>query len=74
MDVKIGVMHTGREINIESEDSPEQVESAVTQAVAAGTPVRLVDRKGRVFLVPAAVVGYVEIGSERKGGVGFGAL
>ncbi|WP_226345125.1 DUF3107 domain-containing protein [Agilicoccus flavus] len=74
MEVKIGVLHTGREITIESEAAPEEVERAVSDSVASGSPLRLVDAKGTVFLVPAAVVGYVEIGSARKGGVGFGNL
>ncbi len=74
MEVKIGVLHTSREIALDSDDSPEEVEAAVVESIAAGSALRLVDRKGSVVLVPSATIGYVEIGAARKGGVGFGQL
>lgn len=74
MEVKIGVQHTSREITLESEDSPESVEKSVSQSLSSGSPLRLVDRKGTVVLVPAGTLAYVEIGTARKGGVGFGQL
>lgn len=74
MEVKIGVLHNSREIALDSGDTPEDVEAAVTESIAAGSPLRLVDRKGSVVLVPSATIAYVEIGAARKGGVGFGQL
>ena len=60
MEVKIGVQHTSREITLESEDSPESVEKAVSQSLSSGSPLRLVDRKGTVVLVPAGTAGPLE--------------
>ncbi|MDO5627410.1 MAG: DUF3107 domain-containing protein [Mobilicoccus sp.] len=75
MEVKIGVQNTSREITLESDQSPEDVEAAVRSALEsasqAGT-LRLEDSKGSVVIVPAASLAYVEIGAARKGGVGFG--
>ncbi|MBO3129680.1 DUF3107 domain-containing protein [Dermatophilus congolensis] len=74
MEVKIGVLHTTRELSVESTLSHEEVQALVDKAVSQGAPLRLEDEKGRVVVVPAATLGYVEIGSPRKGGVGFGML
>lgn len=74
MEIKIGVLHTSREITLESDQTPEEIEQAVAAALKSGTVLRLVDRKGSVILVPGATLAYIEIGSQRKGGVGFGQL
>lgn len=75
MDVRIGVTHTPREIELEMADDGDAVAKAVETAIAAGDKLLwLTDRKGRRIGVPAAKIAYVEIGSatdERK--VGFGA-
>ena len=74
VEVKIGVQNTSREITLDSEQSPEEIEAAVTAACSNAGPLRLVDAKGSVVLVPASALAYVEIGAPRKGGVGFGVL
>ncbi len=74
MDVRIGMLHNSREISLESDDSPEAVEQAVATSISEGAPLRLVDRKGSVVLVPSSTIAYVEIGAQRKSGVGFGQL
>ena len=75
MDVRIGVTHTPREIELEMSDDGDAVAKAVEAAISAGDKLLwLTDRKGRRVGVPAAKIAYVEIGSasdERK--VGFGA-
>ncbi len=73
MEVKIGVLHSTRELTIESDQTPEAIEEAVTAANTAGI-LRLDDAKGSRILVPAANLAYVEIGAVRRGGVGFGTL
>ncbi|MEU1626230.1 DUF3107 domain-containing protein [Streptomyces sp. NPDC020096] len=75
MEVKIGVQNAPREINIESAQSPEEIEKAVAAALA-GTEKLLVlsDEHGRKVLVPAERLAYVEIGEPSKHKVGFGAL
>lgn len=74
MEIKIGVLHSSREVVVDSEQDAAEIESAVSDALSTGSPLRLVDSKGSVILVPAAVLSYVEIGTPRKGGVGFGQL
>lgn len=72
MDIKIGVQESPREINLESNDSVEDVTAAVEQAIAKGSLLSLTDDRGRTVLVPGAKITYVEIGPATRGKVGFG--
>ncbi|GAA1904294.1 DUF3107 domain-containing protein [Streptomyces sodiiphilus] len=75
MEIKIGVMHTPREIVLESGQSAEEVEKAVGDALSGTSQLlKLVDERGRTVLVPADRVAYVEIGEQATRRVGFGAL
>lgn len=74
MDITIGVQNLPRELVIESEQTADEVTAAVSAALADKTVLQLVDTRGRRVVVPAAAIGYVEIGTETKGRVGFGAL
>jgi len=73
VEVKIGIANVNREVSIEPEETALRVEEQVRAAVAEGTPLRLEDAKGRVVIIPAAAIGYVDIGESNKGRVGFGA-
>ncbi|WP_030619489.1 DUF3107 domain-containing protein [Streptomyces sclerotialus] len=75
MEVKIGVQHAPREIVLESSQSAEEVESAVSAALAGKSQLlSLEDEHGRKVLVPADRLAYVEIGEPAGRKVGFGAL
>ncbi|MEE1804401.1 DUF3107 domain-containing protein [Streptomyces sp. NPDC088124] len=75
MEVKIGVQHTPREIVLESGQSAEEVERAVSAALAGKAQLlSLTDDKGRKVLVPAERIAYVEIGEPAARRVGFGNL
>jgi hypothetical protein len=74
MEVKIGVQNVAREITLESSQTPEEVAAAVGAALQNSSVLMLVDEHGRQVLVPAAVLGYVQIGETEKRGVGFGNL
>ncbi|MCU1675845.1 MAG: hypothetical protein JWM93_603 [Frankiales bacterium] len=74
MEVKIGVLHAPRELVLESTQSPDDVQAAVTQALTAGTVLSLLDEKGRRVIVPVAQLAYVEIGEASNRRVGFGTL
>ncbi|MBT1002930.1 DUF3107 family protein [Paenarthrobacter sp. DKR-5] len=74
MEVKIGIQNVGREIVIEPAATAEEVAKLVAEAVSKGTELRLTDEKGRLVIVPAGVLGYVEVGAEESRRVGFGAL
>ncbi len=75
MEVKIGVQNTPREIVIESEQTGEEIEKAVS-AVLDGSAklLSLTDDRGRKVLVPAERLAYVEIGEPTKHKVGFGTI
>ena len=72
MEVKVGVADTAREIVLNSDQTPDEIESLVASALkdSAGT-LSLVDDKGRRFVVPSARVAYVEIGTADTRRVGF---
>jgi hypothetical protein len=74
VEVKIGVRDIAREVMLESTLSPDAVAEAVEQALAAGSVLRLEDDRGRVVLIPAATIGYVEIGAPESRKVGFGVI
>lgn len=76
MEVRIGVTHTPKEIEVEMADDTDSASliSEIEGVLAADDKVLwLTDRRGRKVGVPAGKVAYVEIGSphdERR--VGFG--
>jgi hypothetical protein len=75
VEVKIGVQHANRELVLESEQTPEEVEKAVAEALAGKTGLlQLTDEKGRKVLIPADRLAYVEIGEVSIRKVGFGAI
>lgn len=74
MEVKIGVQNVGREIILESSQSPEEVAAAVNEAVGGSAVLELKDERGRFLIVPTKTLAYVEIGVEESRRVGFGAL
>ncbi|WP_328536846.1 DUF3107 domain-containing protein [Streptomyces sp. NBC_00344] len=75
MEVKIGVQHAPREIVLESGQSAEEVERAVSDALAGKAQLlSLTDDKGRKVLVPADRIAYVELGEPAARRVGFGTL
>ncbi|MEE2521317.1 DUF3107 domain-containing protein [Pseudarthrobacter sp. J75] len=74
MEVKIGIQNVGREIVLESAQDADAVAKLVADAIGQKNELRLTDDKGRVIIVPASVLGYVEIGAEEQRRVGFGQL
>ncbi|MFF2369762.1 DUF3107 domain-containing protein [Agromyces sp. NPDC058110] len=72
MDVRIGIQNSPRELGFESSQSAEEVQAQVAAALAGdAASLKFVDAKGTVYLVPAAALAYVEIGSEESRRVGF---
>lgn len=74
VEVKIGIRDVAREMVLESLESADSVVSLVESAVSGGGLLRLKDDKGRLVVVPGALIGYVEIGAEETRRVGFGTL
>lgn len=72
MEVRIGVRDVVREVSFESNQSPEEVHKAVSEAISSEGLLTLVDEKGSTIVVPVTALGYVEIGTADKPRVGFG--
>jgi hypothetical protein len=72
MDITIGVQHIAREISLESEESAEAISQQVTEAINSNGLLSLTDTKGRVVLVPASKIAYVDLGPATGRRVGFG--
>jgi hypothetical protein len=73
VEVKIGVQFAPRELSLESIQTPAEVEATVTEALAAGGTLSLVDEKGRRVIVPVEKLAYVEIAESASRPVGFSA-
>jgi hypothetical protein len=77
VDVRIGVLHTPKEIDIELPNGADRdaLRATIDAALADDDSVLwLTDRHGRDIAVPAAKIAYIELGSpdsERR--IGFGA-
>ena len=71
MEITIGVQHVARELVVETDQSSEQVAADVLRALESGAPVELTDSRGKRVIVPAATIGYIEIGSDETRRVGF---
>lgn len=70
MEITIGVQNVARELVVETDATADEVTKHIRKAIETGAPIEIRDSRGRHVIVPAAVVGYVEIGDEvRK--VGF---
>lgn len=72
MDVRIGIINSPRELTFESSSTAAEVEALVATAFESGAKlIKLCDNKGRVFMIPASALGYVECGAEESRRVGF---
>jgi len=72
VEIRIGIVNVQREIAFESAQTVAEIEAAVAAALTGGTPqLSLVDDKGKRYIVPAAGIAYVEIGSEKSRSIGF---
>lgn len=72
MEIKIGLRNLGRELSFESEQSAQDVEQTIANAIDGGSKlIKLVDNKGKLFIIPVDALGYVEVGAEEVRRVGF---
>lgn len=74
MDVKIGISDLPRELSVRTEQSADEVAEALRTALESNSLFELTDEKGRRVLIPAARVGYLDLGSEDSRPVGFGSV
>jgi hypothetical protein len=72
MEIRVGIRNSARELSFESNASAKDIEASVDAALTAGAKtIKLSDDKGRLFVVPADALAYVEIGAEESRRVGF---
>ena len=72
MEIRIGIINIGRELNFETAASPEEVGKQVAEALDQNaTHITLNDVKGNSYIVPTANLGYIELGTEESRRVGF---
>lgn len=76
MQVRIGVIYSPREIEVDVDNDADEVTSEVEKVLQDGAPILwLTDRRGKRVAIVADKITYVEVGSdsgERR--VGFSAL
>lgn len=72
MDIKIGLADSPRELTLRLSEEAGDVFATIESAIAQNTPtLRLVDEKGREYLVRTDRIAYVERGSATAHSVGF---
>ena len=72
MEVKIGIAESSRELVVISDQTPDEVQELVDEALASDDGLlRLVDDKGRRYVVRSAQISYVEIAPADVRRVGF---
>jgi len=72
VEVKIGIQSVPRELVVDTNTSFDEVERALTAAVAEGGVFTLADDKGGKVLVPADKIAYLELGGSEPRRIGFG--
>jgi len=73
LEVKIGIQMGPRELVVDTSTSAEEVEQALTAALADGKVLVLTDKKGGKVLVPADKIAFVELDLAEPRRIGFGA-
>ncbi|MFC5501032.1 DUF3107 domain-containing protein [Lysinimonas soli] len=72
MDIRIGIANSPRELNIESSQTPAEVEKIVSAALNSDAKfLTLTDTKGKLYIIPVASFSYLEMGGEESRRVGF---
>ncbi|MFS0852570.1 DUF3107 domain-containing protein [Microbacterium sp. 179-I 3D4 NHS] len=72
MEIRIGIINTGRELSFDTGTSADDVRAQVAAALEQGTPhLSFADVKGNSYIVPTANLAYIELGTEESRRVGF---
>jgi hypothetical protein len=76
VEVKIGIQSVPRELVVETETPPEEIERALADALADGahSVFTLSMSKGGKVLIPADKIAYVEFGAPEARRMGFGNI
>ncbi len=72
MELRIGIVNTGRELSFDTSTSADEVREQVTSALEQNAShLTFNDAKGSSYIVPTANLAYIELGSEESRRVGF---
>ncbi|SNR39276.1 Protein of unknown function [Haloechinothrix alba] len=72
MEIKIGIQETARELVLASSQSLDEIDELISDALRSDDGLlRLTDDKGRLVVVPASKVAYVEMTPAEARRVGF---
>jgi hypothetical protein len=74
VEVKIGIQSIPRELVVETNAAPEEVERSLAKALSDGGLFVLADDNDGKVMVPADKIGYVEFSGVEQRRVGFGSL
>jgi Protein of unknown function (DUF3107) len=74
VEIKVGILNVNREVIIESTSTSAEVEKDFAKALKDGGLFSVTDERGRKVLIPAAQVGYLDLGQENARHVGFGSV
>jgi hypothetical protein len=72
VEIRIGIINTGRELNFETSASADDIRAQVSAALEQNVAqVSFTDVKGNSYIVPTASLAYIELGTEESRRVGF---
>ena len=71
MEIKIGMKSVAREIALDIDKSPEELQKLLKDAIATGAIIDLVDKRESHTLLNAGNIAYVEFAPERQNRIGF---
>ena len=71
MEIKIGMKSVAREIALDIDKSPEELQKLLKDAIATGEIIDLVDKRELHTLINAGSIAYVEFAPERQNRIGF---
>lgn len=71
MEIKIGMKSVAREIALDIDKSPEELQKLLKDAIATGEIIDLVDKRESHTLINAGSIAYAEFAPERQNRIGF---
>lgn len=71
MEVKIGVQYSPRELVLDTAQTAAEIDELVTEAIKSDSVLRLADTKGRIVIVPANKISYVDCADANERRIGF---
>lgn len=74
MEIKIGITDVAREVTITTDMHADAVVAALRTAQAKNDLFEIEDDRGRVVVVPADRIGYLDLGASDSRPVGFGSV